>query len=57
MNRLGTGDSLTAYQACAPEERELLETTVTGVYARWHMFEEKRESVNAIETGVLPLMA
>jgi integrase len=27
---------------------------VTGVYARWHMFEEKREAVNAIETAVLP---
>ncbi|WP_244567942.1 tyrosine-type recombinase/integrase [Bradyrhizobium erythrophlei] len=25
---------------------------VTGVYARWHMFEEKRESVLAIEKEV-----
>jgi integrase len=25
---------------------------VTGVYARWHMFEEKREAVNAIEAAV-----
>ena len=24
---------------------------VTGVYARWHMFEEKREAVNAIEVA------
>jgi integrase len=30
---------------------------VTGVYARWHMFEEKREAVMAIEAAVLPLMA
>jgi hypothetical protein len=29
---------------------------VTGVYARWHMFEEKREAVLAIEAAVLPLM-
>jgi integrase len=29
---------------------------VTGVYARWHMFEEKREAVMAIEAAVLPLM-
>jgi Phage integrase family len=29
---------------------------VTGVYARWHMFEEKREAVMAIESAVLPLM-
>jgi hypothetical protein len=29
---------------------------VTGVYARWHMFEEKREAVIAIEAAVLPLM-
>jgi hypothetical protein len=27
------------------------------VYARWHMFEEKRDAVLAIETAVLPLMA
>jgi hypothetical protein len=25
-------------------------------YARWHMFEEKREAVMAIESAVLPLM-
>jgi integrase len=25
---------------------------VTGIYARWHMFEEKREAVLAIETAV-----
>jgi hypothetical protein len=25
---------------------------VTGVYARWHMFEEKREAVLAIEAAV-----
>jgi hypothetical protein len=30
---------------------------VTGIYARWHMFEEKREAVMAIEAAVLPLMA
>jgi hypothetical protein len=30
---------------------------VTGVYARWRMFEEKREAVMAIEAAVLPLMA
>jgi hypothetical protein len=29
---------------------------VTGIYARWHMFEEKREAVIAIEAAVLPLM-
>jgi integrase len=29
---------------------------VTGIYARWHMFEEKREAVMAIEAAVLPLM-
>ena len=29
---------------------------VTGIYARWHMVEEKREAVLAIETAVLPLM-
>jgi integrase len=28
---------------------------VTGIYARWHMFEEKREAVMAIEAAVLPL--
>ena len=27
-----------------------------GIYARWHMFEEKREAVIAIEAAVLPLM-
>ena len=25
---------------------------VTGVYARWHMFEEKREAVNAINSKI-----
>jgi hypothetical protein len=30
---------------------------VTGIYARWHMFEEKREAVIAIEAAVLPLMS
>jgi hypothetical protein len=25
-------------------------------YPRWHMFEEKREAVSAIEAAVLPLM-
>jgi integrase len=30
---------------------------VTGIYARWHMFEEKREAVMAIEAVALPLMA
>jgi integrase len=29
---------------------------VTGIYARWHMFEEKREAVLAIEAAVLPLL-
>ena len=29
---------------------------VTGIYARWHMFEEKCEAVMAIETAVLPLL-
>jgi hypothetical protein len=29
---------------------------VTGIYARWHMFEEKREAVMAIEAAVLPLI-
>jgi integrase len=28
---------------------------VTGIYARWHMFEEKREAVMAIEAAVFPL--
>jgi hypothetical protein len=27
---------------------------VTGIYARWHMFEEKREAVMAIEAAALP---
>jgi hypothetical protein len=30
---------------------------VTGIYARWHMFEEKREAVMAIEAASLPLVA
>jgi hypothetical protein len=25
---------------------------LTGIYARWHMFEEKREAVLAIEAAV-----
>jgi hypothetical protein len=29
---------------------------VTGIYARWHMFEEKREAVMAIEAASLPLV-
>jgi integrase len=29
---------------------------VTGVYARWHMFEEKREAVNAVEAAVSALV-
>jgi hypothetical protein len=29
---------------------------VTGIYARWHMFEEKRDAVMAIEAAVPPLM-
>jgi integrase len=29
---------------------------VTAIYARWHMFEEKREAALAIETAVMPLM-
>jgi hypothetical protein len=28
---------------------------VTAIYARWHMFEEKREATLAIEAAVLPL--
>jgi hypothetical protein len=27
---------------------------VTGIYARWHMFEEKREAVMAIEAAAVP---
>jgi hypothetical protein len=30
---------------------------VTGIHARWHMFEEKRDAVMAIEATVMPLMA
>jgi len=30
---------------------------VSGIYARWHMFEEKHEAILAIEAAVLPLMA
>jgi integrase len=29
---------------------------VTGIYARRHMFEKKREAIMAIEAAVLPLM-
>jgi hypothetical protein len=29
---------------------------VIGVFARWHMSEEMREAVLAIEAAVLPLM-
>jgi integrase len=29
---------------------------VTAIYARWHMFDEKREAVLAVERAVLPLM-
>ena len=29
---------------------------VTSIYARWHMFDEKREAALAIEAAVLPLM-
>jgi hypothetical protein len=29
---------------------------LTGIYARWHMFEEKREAVMAIEAAMMPLM-
>jgi hypothetical protein len=29
---------------------------VTAIYARWHMFEENREAVMAIEAAVLPPM-
>jgi integrase len=29
---------------------------VTAIYARWHMFEEKREAAMAIEAALLPLM-
>jgi integrase len=29
---------------------------VTAIYARWHMFDEKREAAMAIEAAVLPLM-
>jgi len=28
---------------------------VTAIYARWHMFDEKREAMLAVETAVLPL--
>ena len=30
---------------------------VTSIYARWHMFDEKREAAMAIEAAVLPLMS
>lgn len=30
---------------------------VTGVYARWHMFEEKREAVLAVEATTLSLLS
>jgi integrase len=29
---------------------------VTAIYARWHMFEEKREAAMAIEAAILPLV-
>jgi hypothetical protein len=29
---------------------------VTAIYARWHMLDEKREAVLAVEAAVLPLM-
>jgi hypothetical protein len=28
---------------------------LTGIYARWHMFDEKREAVMAIEAAVVRL--
>jgi hypothetical protein len=30
---------------------------LTGIYARWHMFEEKREAVMAIEAAVFAVDA
>jgi hypothetical protein len=36
-----------------PDERVFVHLVA---YARWHMFEEKREAVLAIEAAVLPLM-
>jgi hypothetical protein len=30
---------------------------VIGIYARWHMFEEKRDAVMAIDEAVSPLIA
>jgi hypothetical protein len=38
------------------QERIGRDGRLTGIYARWHMFEEKREAVMAIEAAVLPLM-
>jgi hypothetical protein len=36
--------------------RSLYRNEARGGYARWHMFEEKREAVMAIEAAVLLLM-
>jgi hypothetical protein len=30
---------------------------LTGIYVRWHMFDEKREAALAVEAAVLPLMS
>jgi hypothetical protein len=30
---------------------------VTAIYARWHMFEEKRDAAMAIQAALLPLIA
>jgi hypothetical protein len=30
---------------------------VTAIYARWHIFDEKREAATAIEAAVLPLIS
>jgi hypothetical protein len=38
------------------QERIRRDGRLTGIYARWHMFEEKREAVMAIETAVSPFM-
>jgi hypothetical protein len=43
-------------QASREAYQERFDGNVTAIYARWHMFEEKREVALAIESALLPLM-
>ena len=52
----GDGDAETVVSLVRHRNLNHNDKGVTVIYARWHMFEEKREAIHAIETQVAQIV-